>query len=144
MIFIQRVLHDLVSQAPHAAFVHFPIALVSSSLFFILLAIFLKNETLEKVAFANISLAAASTVVAGAMGIRDNIAFYAGLAPNHTAKIIIASTLFVITTSMALARWRKPDLLHSRAGWLYLSGFFVSFVLVFVLGFLGAIILYGF
>jgi len=115
MAFIQRVLYDLVNQPPHTLFVHFPIALCSSALFFILLAWWRKSDTLEKVAFANISLAAVSTVVAAIVGIRDNAVFYGGQAPNHFAKIILASVLFVVTTVTALVRWRKPDLWRQSA-----------------------------
>jgi uncharacterized membrane protein len=44
--------------------VHFPIALTGAALFFILLALWKHNKILEQVAFANISLAAVSTIVA--------------------------------------------------------------------------------
>ncbi len=144
MAFILRFLHDLVSQNPHTIFVHFPIALVATSLFFILLALILKNDFLEKVAFANISLAAVSTIATEIMGIRDNLAFYAGIAPNYIYKITLASVLLLVTGTLALVRWRNPNVLHSRGGWLYVTGFFVSFFIVFALGFLGAVILYGF
>lgn len=142
--FIQRIIHDLVTQNPHTLFVHFPIALCGAALFFILLALWRKSDTLETVAFANIALASVSTLVTGAMGIRDNIAFYAGIAPNHVAKIILASTLFVITSVTAIVRWRKPDIFHSRGKWLYVASYFVCFAIVSVLGFLGAVIIYGF
>ena len=68
MSFILRVIHDLYTQAPHTLFVHFPIALVSAGLFFILVALWKKSDLLEQVAFADISLAAVSTIVAGIMG----------------------------------------------------------------------------
>jgi uncharacterized membrane protein len=144
MSFILRVIHDLLTQAPHTLFVHFPIALTSAALFFILLAMILKNDLLEQVAFANISLAAVSTVVAAIVGIRDNIAYYNGAAPNHVAKIILASVLFVITTITAIVRWRNPKLFHSHGKALYVTAYFVSFALVSVLGFLGGVIIYGF
>jgi uncharacterized membrane protein len=144
IVFIQRIIHDLITENPQTLFVHFPIALCSAGLFFVLLALWRKNDTLETVAFANISLAAVSTIVTGAMGIRDNAAFYAGQAPNHVAKIILASILFVITSVTALVRWRKPNLFHSRGKWLYVAAYFVCFGLVAVLGFLGSIIIYGF
>jgi len=130
---------------PHTLFVHFPIALVGSALFFILLALWRNSNILEQVAFANISLAAVSTVVAGIAGIRDNIYYYGGSAPNHTAKIILASILFVLTTATALVRWRNPDLFHKpSARWYYVLAYFVSFIIVTVLGFLGGVIVYGF
>lgn len=144
MEFIQRFISNLLNTAPHTVFVHFPIALCSAGFFFILLALWMKNDFYEKVAYANLCLAAVSTLVAGAMGARDNQVFFAGYAPNAMVKIILASVLFVLTTTMVLVRWRKPDLFHSRGRWLYIGGYFVSFLLVFALGFLGSIIVYGY
>jgi len=143
---ILRIIHDVMYvHPPHTLFVHFPIALVSAALFFILLALWRHSDILEQVAFADLSLAAASTVVAGIVGIRDNIYYYGGSAPNHTAKIILASTLFVLTTVTAVVRWRNPDLFHkSSARGFYILAYFVSFILVTVLGFLGGVIVYGF
>ena len=92
MSLILRMIHDLLTQPPHTLFVHFPIALTSAALFFILLALWKKSDLLEQIAFANISLAAVSTIVAAIVGIRDNIVFYNSGAPNHVAKIILAST----------------------------------------------------
>jgi uncharacterized membrane protein len=144
MSFILRVIHDLLTQPPHTLFVHFPIALTSAALFFILLALWRKNDILEQIAFADISLAAVSTIVAAIVGIRDNIAFYNGGAANHVAKIILASILFLVTSATALIRWRKPKLFHSRSKAIYVAAYFVSFALVAVLGFLGGVIVYGF
>ena len=144
MSFILRVLHDLYTQAPHTLFVHFPIALVSAALFFLLLAMWRKNDLLEQIAFANMSLASVSTIVAGIVGIRDNIVFFAGQAPNHVAKIILATVLLIITGTTAIIRWRNPSLFHSQGKALYVAAYFVSFGLVFVLGFLGGVIVYGF
>lgn len=146
MDLILRIFNDLTKlQPPHPIFVHFPIALTSAALFFILLALWKRRKILEQIAFANISLAALSTIVAGSFGIRDNIVFHAGGAPNHVAKIILASTLFVITTILAFARWRNEELFYAKSTKaLYVVGYFVSFLIAGVLGFLGAIIVYGF
>jgi len=146
MDIILRIIHDLTQvHPPHPLFVHFPIALISAALFFILLALWRHSDLLERVAFANISLAAVSTIVAAIFGIRDNIFFYAGAAPNHSTKIILAISLFVITTATSLARWRNPNLFHTRnANVVYVLAYFVSFVIVSILGFLGGVILYGF
>ena len=145
MTLIQQIIHALlVVQPPHPLFVHFPIALISAALFFLLLAIWRKSDILEKVAFANISLAAVSTIVAGVVGYRDNAVIFHGTAPNHIAKIIIASTIFVLTSAIAILRWRNPDLLKSRYKMLYVAAHFLAFVLVAVQGFLGGIIVYGF
>jgi uncharacterized membrane protein len=144
MAFILRVIHDLVTQAPHTLFVHFPIALTSVGLFFILLALWKKSDILELIAFADISLAAVSTIAAGIMGIRDNIVFYNGRAANHVAKIILASILFLVTSAIAIIRWRNPRLFHSHGKAIYVAGYFLSFSLAAVLGFLGGVIVYGF
>ena len=125
---INQVIHDLLYvHPPHTLFVHFPIALTSAALFFILLALWKKSDILETVAFANLSLAAVSTIVAAIFGIRDNAAFYHGLAPNHVTKIILASVLFVVTTATAIIRWKNPKLFHSRSYVLYVASFFVIF-----------------
>jgi uncharacterized membrane protein len=145
MALIQSIIHALlVVQPPHPIFVHFPIALISAAFFFLLLAFWRKSDILEKIAFANICLAAVSIIVAGFFGIRDNAVIFKGAAPNHIAKIAIASILFVLTSAIALLRWRNPELFHSRHKALYLIGHFVCFALVSVQGFLGGIIVYGF
>lgn len=146
MDLILRIIYDLTQGHPlHTMIVHFPIALTSAALFFILLALWRRSDVLEQVAFANISLAAVSTIVAAITGIRDNLLYYNGGAPNHVAKIILASTLFLVTTVTALARWRNSKLFHTRlAKALYVMAYFVSFALASVLGFLGGVIVYGF
>lgn len=146
MAFIQRVIHDLLFVHPiHTLVVHFPIALTGSALFFIILALWRRSDALEQVAFANISLATVSTLVAGAAGILDNARFYAGQAPNHVAKIILASILLVVTTLTAVLRWRNKDLFRDGPRKVfYVAAYFISFALAAVLGFLGGVILYGF
>jgi uncharacterized membrane protein len=144
MAFLLQVIHDLVTQDPHTLFVHFPIALTGAALFFILLALWKKKDILEQIAFADISLAAVSTIFTGIMGIRDNFVFYHGGAANHVAKIILATVLFLVTTVMAILRWRNPKLFHSHARTIYVASYFVSFALAAVLGFLGGVIVYGF
>jgi uncharacterized membrane protein len=144
MAFILRVIHDLYTQNPHTLFVHFPIALCGAALFFILVALWRKNDLLEQVAFADIALASVSTLVTGAMGIRDNIVFYGGQAANHMTKIILASILLVITGVTSIMRWRNPNLFQSKGKVLYVVSYFVCFGIVAVLGFLGGVIVYGF
>lgn len=145
MDLILRIFHDLTQvHPPHTLFVHFPIALISAALFFILLAMWKHSKILEQVAFANTALAAVSTIVTLIFGIRDNSVFYNGGAPNHIAKIILASTLFVLTTITAIARWRNKELFYAKSTKaLYIAAYFVNFAIVSVLGFLGGIILFG-
>jgi uncharacterized membrane protein len=145
IVFINRIIYDITQVHPlHTMIVHFPIGLTGAALFFVLLAIWRRSDLLEQVAFANISLAAVSTVVAAITGMRDNINIYNGVAPNASVKIMLATTLFVITVVMAVVRWRKPDLFHSSLRALYVAGYFISFALSATLGFLGGVILYGF
>lgn len=146
MNLILRIVHALtVLHPPHALFVHFPIALTGAALFFILLALWKGGKILEQVAFADLSLAVVSIFVCAIFGIRDNIVFYQGGAPNHVAKIVLASTLFVITGITTIARWRNIDLFYNKSTrLLYIASYFVSFAIASVLGFLGGIILFGF
>ena len=145
MDLLQKIIHAITQvHPPHPVFVHFPIALTGAALFFIILALWRKSELLEKVAFANISLACVSTIFAAFMGIRDNFVLYNGAAINHTAKIILACILFLLTLATALARWRNPKLFHAKtARTLYVLASFVSFAIAMVLGFLGGVIIYG-
>ncbi len=145
MALIQRIIHALlVVQPPHPIFVHFPIALISAAFFFLLIAIWRKSEIFEKIAFANIALASVSIIVTEFFGIRDNIVFYKSGAPNHIAKIVIASTLLVLTGIIAIVRWRNPRVFYGGNRAVYIAGYVVSFLLVAVQGFLGGIIVYGF
>ena len=145
MDLILRIFHDITQvHPPHTLFVHFPIALISAALFFILVAMWKKSKVLEQVAFANTALAAVSTIVTLFFGIRDNIVFYNGGAPNHIAKIILASILFVLTSITAITRWRNKELFYDKSTKaLYVASYFVNFAIVSVLGFLGGIILFG-
>jgi uncharacterized membrane protein len=145
MDLIQRIIHAITQvHPPHPIFVHFPIALTGAALFFILLALWRKSEILEKIAFANISLACVGTIFAALMGIRDNLVLYGGGAVNHTAKIILASTLFLVTLGIVLVRWRNPKLLQTKTARIfYCLAYIVSFAIAMVLGFLGGVIIYG-
>lgn len=141
---IGEIIHAVIFvHPPHTLVVHFPIALISAGLFFILLALIMKKDLLEKIAFADLALGAVSTLVAGALGIRDNIVFYHGGAANHVMKIILASILLVITAVTAIFRWRNLGLFHSRVKWLYVVSYAISFILVTYLGFLGGVIIFG-
>jgi uncharacterized membrane protein len=146
MDFINRLIHALTVTHPlHPMIVHFPIALTGAAAFFILLALWKRSPFFEQAAFANISLAAVSTVVAAISGMRDNLANYDGVAPNAKVKIILATLLFIITTTTAVLRARNPKLFEiSSSKPLYVAAYFVSFALASVLGFLGGVILYGF
>jgi hypothetical protein len=103
-----------------------------------------RNESLEQAAFYVIALAAVSTIVAGVTGVRDNLVRFDGAAPFVPVKIFLGITLFVLTTVIAVTRWRKREVLWSPATTvLYLAGFAGSFLLAITLGFIGGMILYG-
>lgn len=146
MNIILRVIHDLLYVHPlHTLIVHFPIALTTVALFFILLALWRKSDLLEKIAFADMTLVTLSTIVAAIAGMRDNLMYFNGAAPNHFVKIILATLLFIVSTAITLVRWRNPNLFHAgSAKGMYVLGYFVCFALAGVLGFLGGVIVYGF
>ena len=142
---IQQIVNAIVNIHPwHSMVVHFPIGLTGAALLFILVARWRRNESLEHAAFYVIALAAVSTIVAGATGLRDNVVRFDGTAPFVPVKIFLGITLFALTTVMAFTRWRKREMLWSpTTTLLYLTGFAGSFLLAITLGFIGGVILYG-
>ena len=110
-----------------------------------MLALWRRNEALERAAFYLITLSAISTILAGVTGYRDNIVRFEGEAPLVSAKIFLAITLLALTTVTAVGRWRQSEILWKPPTMvLYLLAFAASFALAAVLGFLGGVILYGF
>ena len=145
MEFLNRLIHTITEVHPtHPMFVHFPIALTGAAFFFILLAYWRNNTALEQTAFANIVLAAVSTVVAGITGYLDNLKNYVGEAPNANTKIILAIALFLLTTGLSIARFRNPQMFQNTNPLLYMASYGLSFAIALVLAFLGGVILYGF
>ncbi len=146
MEFITRLINALIEVHPlHSMTVHFPIALTGTALLFLVLALWRRNEVLERAAFYLIVLTAISTVVAGLTGYRDYVVRFEGEAPLVNVKIFLAVTLLVLTTATAVGRWRHSEFLWKPSTMvLYLSSFAASFALAAVLGFLGGVILYGF
>ena len=145
MDLINRMIHALTQVHPlHPMFVHFPIALSGAAFFFILLAYLRKSAMLEQVAFANIILASAGTIVAGATGYMDNLNNYDGAAPNASVKIVLAILLFVLTATISIVRYRNPDLFQKSNPFLYAAAYGLCFGIALVLAFLGGVILYGF
>jgi uncharacterized membrane protein len=145
MDFFNRLFVALTQVHPtHPMIVHFPIALTGAAFLFILLAYWRKNASLEGAAFANITLAAISTLVAGITGYIDNIKNYVGDAPNANVKIILATTLFLLTTGISIVRYRNPGIFQKGNRLLYAGSYGLSFAIAIVLAFLGGVILYGF
>ena len=145
MEFINRIINAITELHPtHPMFVHFPIALTGAAFLFILLAYWRKSASLEQTAFANMVLAAISTVVAGITGYLDNIKNYVGEAPNAGTKIILATVLFFLTAGISIFRFRNPQMFRTSNPILYIASYGLSFVIALVLAFLGGVILYGF
>ena len=145
MEFLNRIIHALTELHPtHPMLVHFPIALTGAAFLFILLAHWRNNSSLEQTAFANIVLAALGTVAAGVTGYIDNLKNYVGDAPNATTKIILATTLFLLTAGISIVRYRNPEIFQKGSRVLYIASYGLSFAIALVLAFLGGIILYGF
>ena len=75
---------------------------------------------------------------------RDNLVRFEGGAPLVLPKIVLAITLFILTTVTAVSRWRNREVLWSpRTTILYLGAFAGSFLIAVTLGFMGGVILYG-
>ncbi len=145
MEFINRLIHALTDLHPlHPMLVHFPIALTGAAFLFILLAYWRNNASLEQAAFANIVLASLGTIAAGMTGIMDNMKNYEGTAPNASIKIVLAITLFILTTGISIIRFRNPDLFYKSNRFLYMASYGICFAIALVLAFLGGVILYGF
>jgi uncharacterized membrane protein len=145
MDFINRFITAITQIHPtHPMVVHFPIALTGAAFLFILLAWWRNNTTLEQTAFANMVLAAISTVVAGITGVMDNVKNYEGEAPNASVKIILALFLFLLTTGISIVRYRNPEIFTKGNRLLYTAAYGLSFFIAFILAFLGGVILYGF
>ena len=144
MSLINQIIHAITITHPiHPMVVHFPIALTGAAALFILLALWKNKIFFEQAAFANLTLATISTIVAGITGMYDNQVNYVGDAPNAGLKMILAIALFLVTTITVIVRWRKPDLLD-KSKTVYVVAYFLSFGLALVLAFLGGVILYGF
>jgi len=145
MEFINRIIHAITELHPtHPMFVHFPIALTGAAFLFILLAYWKNSAPLEQAAFANMVLAAVSTVVAGVTGYLDNLKNYLGEAPNANTKIILAIVLVLLTTGLSVTRYRNPEMFQKSNRILYIASYGLSFAIALVLAFLGGVILYGF
>jgi len=145
MEFIDRFIFVITQVHPlHPMIVHFPIALTGAAFFLVVVAYWKKNPSFESAAFVNIALAVVGTLAAGVTGFLDNIKNYEGEAPNAPTKIILAITLFLLTTGLTIYRWRTPDAFIKVNMYFYISLYGLSFLIAFVLGFLGGVILYGF
>jgi uncharacterized membrane protein len=146
MEFINRLVNAVLHIHPwHSIVVHFPVALTAVGLFFVALALWRRSERYEQFAFLNMVLVAISTAVAGLAGLRDHFVRFGGQTPYVNVKIFLASSLLVLATVTALARYRNRDLLWSPSRRiLYVAAYAGCFLLAWVLGFIGGVIVYGF
>ena len=145
MDFFNRIILAMTELHPtHPMFVHFPIALTGAAFFFLLLAYWRKSPALEQAAFANIALASIGAVAAGLTGAMDNMKNYEGTAPNATAKMILATLLIFLTATISIVRYRNPEMFQKANKAIYVASYGISFLIAFVLAFLGGVILYGF
>ncbi len=142
---MSNIINSLTGHPFHTLVVHFPVGLTGAAAFFMLVALFWKRaRILEVVAFANLALASVSTIVAAITGLYDNATRWSGKAPNYQYKIILGILLFLVTATVSIIRWRKPDLFDQKSTrLLYAGAYAVSFGLAAVLGLLGGIIVWG-
>src|SRR5262245_44030090 len=127
MDFILRIIHAITVLHPtHPMFVHFPIALTGSAFLFILIAAWKNSTSIEQTAFANMILASISTVVAGITGYLDNLKNYEGKAPNASIKVTLAITLFLLTASISLIRYRNPEIFTKGNRAVYVTAYGLS------------------
>ncbi len=145
MDIIGQILNAIINVHPwHSVVVHFPIGLTGGAFLFIVLARWRRSESLERAAFYMIALAAISTLIAGATGIRDDLVRFDGAAPLAPLKIVLGITLLLLTTVTAVIRWRRREVLWTPSTTvLYVAAFAGSFGLAITLGFIGGVILYG-
>jgi uncharacterized membrane protein len=146
MDFIQRLITALTKTHPlHPMLVHFPIAFTAAGFLFVVLALWKRNMLFDQIVYANLILAAISTLPAGASGLYDNNVNYLGDAPNAQVKLILGITLFLLTTVTALWRRMNEDLIgRPPTRTLYVLAYFLSFYIALTLAFLGGVIIYGF
>jgi uncharacterized membrane protein len=138
--FIQVVL----THPNHPRLIHFPIALSYLGVLVVFLAWLRRDSFFERVSFYTVLLLAVSTVPAGLTGMLENQTIYAGNAPNHVLKIILAGSLLLISAGATIWRWRRPDIMSKSSGkYLYLLAFFICAGLTTLLGALGGIIVWG-
>ena len=146
MDFIQRLITALTETHPlHPMLVHFPIAFTAAGFLFVVLALWKRNMLFDQIAYANLILAAISTLPAGASGMYDNSVNYLGDAPNAQVKLILGISLFLLTTATVLWRRKSEDLIdRPPARTFYVLAYFLSFDIALTLAFLGGVIVYGF
>ncbi|MEP7199538.1 MAG: DUF2231 domain-containing protein [Chloroflexota bacterium] len=145
-----RLLEIVLRHPIHIPIVHFPIALSYFSALLAALAILMgwrHNPTMRaffsQALFFDTGLLVFGVIGAMATGIYENQTRYNGLAPNAQLKIAFGASLLVIAIVLTLWRWRKPDVMETRAAYLVLVACAACAGLATALGFLGGIIVWG-
>lgn len=143
---LAQIVNSLINVHPwHTQMVHFPIALSTAGLLFVVLAALRRSKYLEHAAFFCLILVAISSVFAGATGVRDYIVRYEGGAPLGPIKMFLGASLFLLTTIAAFGRgWRRDALWYGGSAILYVSAYLGAFLLSAALGYLGGVIIFGF
>jgi uncharacterized membrane protein len=143
---LPRVINALTTlHPPHSLTVHFPIAFSALGVLLLAVAWWRREECLERAAFIVMGLTVLASVVAGAVGIFDNLTRYGGEAPFASTKIVLAVALLVLSLGLVLARRRQASVSWSANPMLiYLVAFAICFGMAGVLGFLGGAIVWGF
>ena len=140
-----RIIDAIINIHPiHTMLVHFPIALTSVALLFLVLALWRREEVFERAAFFNIALVPIAAALSGLTGYQDHLDRFGGETPQAPAKIFLAISLIVLTTVITISRRRKPEITWTPSTMvLYVAGFAAAFAIAGTLGFLGGVILYG-
>ena len=145
-----RLIQVAMSHPIHVPLTHFPIGLAHVSALLAALSLFFawrknpeQSAFFSKALFYDLLLLILSIFPPMATGILENQTRYNGIAPNAPLKIMFASTLLVIAVVLTVWRWRKPNVMQSRAGIIVFLLCGVCAALTITLGFLGGIIVWG-
>ncbi len=102
---------------PHAVFAHFPNALIPTTALFLLLFLLFGGESYETSAFYLLVVTLLAVPPTFATGLYDWKKQFAGeVAPIFVKKIILASGLLLLATTVVLWRWLEPRVL-ADGGW---------------------------
>lgn len=142
---VGQIINTLVNVHPwHIQLVHFPIALTTVGLLFMVLALLRQDEFLERAAFYSMTLVAISAALACAAGYHDSVVRYEGNAPLVPVKVFLGLSLVVLATITVVLRGGQAAAVWQRSSSvLYLVAFLAGFAIAAVLGFFGGVIVYG-
>lgn len=124
----------------HPLFVHFPVALLTTSLFFFAVAIFFRNATWETAARFTLYTGTAGALVAVLSGL---VAFNTVPHMENVHEIMLAHQrggYIILAGSVALTLWRllSKNFLPSKSRWFFLVGMMILNFILAASGDLGA------